>query len=347
MLNVEMPWVFYLLPLPLIVYWLFPKASQQQTAVLVPFYQNITHLKHTAANVIKQRGLRLLSMILIWLSVLCSAANPIWIGDPITLPTSGRDLLLAVDLSGSMETEDMVAQGQQIPRINAVKVVLNDFIQRREGDRLGLILFGTQAYVQAPLTFDRNTVQQFLLEAKIGFAGADRTAIGDAIGLAVKRLRSRPGDRHVVILLTDGVNNSGEVEPIQAAELAADSDIIIYTVGVGANEMIRPGILGSSFGSRRVNPSRDLDEETLQKVADITGGKYFRAHNPEDLIEIYKLLDTLEPVEDEQETFRPQKALFYWPLALAIFISAFYSLMVIGWRELFSQAITTKEKIIQ
>ncbi len=332
MLSFEMPWVIYLLPLPLLAYWLIPKAKQQQAAVRVPFYSELSGLEQQTNSTISQRKLRLSSLALIWCGLIGAASGPTWIGDPISLPASGRDLLLAVDLSGSMKIEDMVVRGEQAPRIIAVKAVLNDFIQRRKGDRLGLVLFGSQAYVQAPLTFDRTTVQRFMKEAQIGFAGEENTAIGDAIGLSVKRLRERPGDRHVMILLTDGQNNGGEVKPIPAAKLAAENNIVIYTVGVGADEMITKGMFGSSFGSRRVNPSADLDEKTLQQIADLTGGKYFRARNPEQLLEIYRILDELEPVEDKTETFRPQKALFYWPLAVALGLSGLLAIGLLPWR---------------
>jgi Ca-activated chloride channel family protein len=328
MLNLELPMVFILLPLPLLAFWLLPKAKQQQAAVRVPFYSGLSDLQHKNSNNITQRKLRLFSLVLIWSGLIAAASGPIWIGDAISLPASGRDLLLAVDLSGSMKREDMKVRNQTASRIIAVKAVLNDFIERRKGDRLGLVVFGTQAYVQAPLTFDRVTVNKFLKEAQIGFAGEEQTAIGDAIGLSVKRLKDRPGDRHVMVLLTDGQNNGGAIQPLQAAKLAADNDIIIYTIGVGADEMIVPGI----FGSRRVNPSADLDETTLQEIARITGGQYFRARNPEELINIYRLLDELEPVEDNKETFRPQKALFYWPLGAALLLSAYLSISLLPWR---------------
>jgi Ca-activated chloride channel family protein len=181
-------------------------------------------------------------------------------------------------------------------------------------------------------------VQQFLREAQIGFAGEESTAIGDAIGLSVKRLRNRPGDRHVMILLTDGQNNGGEVQPIPAAKLAADNNVVIYTIGVGADEMIMPGMFGSSFGSRRVNPSADLDEETLKTIAELTGGQYFRARNPEQLMQIYQILDQLEPVEDKQQSFRPQKALFYWPLAIGLLLSVLLALSALPWSSWFSRA---------
>ena len=173
--------------------------------------------------------------------------------------------MLAVDISGSMATEDMVINGEYVDRLTAVKLVVSDFVSRRVGDRVGLILFGTNAYLQAPLTFDLKTLDRFLLEAPVGIAGG-KTAIGDAIGLAVKRLRQRPQQDKVIILLTDGANNVGEVEPRKASELAANDKIKIYTIGVGADEMRLPSIFGA-FGNRVTNPSADLDERTLTAVS--------------------------------------------------------------------------------
>ncbi|TNE93284.1 MAG: VWA domain-containing protein, partial [Gammaproteobacteria bacterium] len=190
------------------------------------------------------------------------------------------------------------------------------FVERRQGDRLGLILFGTRPYLQTPLTFDRQTMNTLLNEAQIGFAG-ESTAIGDAIGLAVKRLQSRPENHRVLILLTDGANSAGEAQPLEAAEIAAREGITIYTIGIGAEVVVER----SFFGSRRINPSRDLDETTLTAIADKTGGRYFRARNPDELQQIYAQLDQLEPVEQEAETLRPTKALFYWPLGVALLCS--------------------------
>jgi Ca-activated chloride channel family protein len=185
---------------------------------------------------------------------------------------------------------------------------------------VGLILFGSNAYVQAPLTFDANTVKRFLREAQLGFAGRE-TAIGDAIGLAVKRLRERPADSRVLILLTDGANNAGEVQPLDAARLAADNGVKIHAVGIGSDKLVMPGLFGSSFGSQVVNPSRDLDEDTLREIAALTGGNYFRARDPAELVNIYQLLDAMEPVEQEAQSYRPQKSLFHLPLALAFLSS--------------------------
>lgn len=332
MLSFEYPWLLLCLPLPMLAYWLLPPARHQQAAVRVPFYSELAELNDQAPASVSRRKLRLSAVLVVWCSLVVAATGPGWIGDPISMPSSGRDLLLAVDLSGSMKIEDMQVRGARAQRIFAVKSVLNDFIQRRKGDRLGLVLFGSRAYVQAPLTFDLATVQRFMKEAQIGFAGEENTAIGDAIGLSVKRLRNRPGDRHVMILLTDGQNNGGQVKPVPAARLAAENNIVIYTVGIGADEMTMPGILGSSFGSRRVNPSADLDEQTLKQIASLTGGQYFRARNPEELINIYQLLDQLEPVDDTSKTFRPQKSLAYWALSIALFASVMLALTFLSWR---------------
>lgn len=321
MIELIWPWVFLLLPLPWLSWRLLKPAQTEQAALRAPFYESWAELhQQQSRGGSGGRAAGALTLVLIWCLLLLAAARPTWIGDSITLPREGRDLLLAVDISGSMQIEDMRSGQNLVPRLNAVKAVIGEFVQRRRGDRLGLILFGTQAYLQAPLTFDSATVKRFLLEAQIGFAGKE-TAIGDAIGLAVKRLRERPAQSRILILLTDGANTAGEVTPMAAAALAADNDIRIYTVGVGADEMRVPGIFGSSFGSRVTNPSRELDEATLQSIADATGGRYFRARDPAQLAEIYRLLDQLEPVDQSAATYRPRQTLFQWPLAVAMVLS--------------------------
>lgn len=257
---------------------------------------------------------------LLWLLLLLAAARPTWIGEAIELPNSGRDLMLAVDISGSMQVEDMQLGKNLVSRVEAVRRVGADFIDSRKGDRLGLILFGSNAYLQSPLSFDTATVKRFLQEAQIGFAGQE-TAIGDAIGLAVKRLKERPAQSRVLILLTDGQDTASSVTPLDAAQLASDLGIRIYTIGIGAERMTLPGLFGSSFGSRQVNPAADLDEATLQKIAQATGGQYFRARDPAELAGIYQLLDQLEPVEQANVTYRPRQALGYVPLLLALLLS--------------------------
>lgn len=328
MFSFGWPWAFLLLLLPVPIYLFMPKAKRENASLRVPFFEraesalNVT-VKNEAASALAHTVV----LTLIWIALVTAVAKPQWTGEAISLPTAGRDLLVAVDISGSMETSDMIVQNEQIPRILVVKYVVGEFLRRRENDRLGLILFGTNAYLQSPLTFDRNTVDKLLQETQLGFAG-EKTAIGDAIGLAVKRLRNRPDSQRVLILLTDGANTAGEVAPRQAADLAAQAGVKIYTVGVGADEMImRQGLFGFD---RRVNPSADLDEDTLQYIADSTGGQYFRARNPEELERIYQHLDELEPIEQEAEQYRPTRSLYFWPLAFAFLASLLYAVVKIG-----------------
>lgn len=306
-------WVLALLPLPLLLRYLVPKAARSGLRALrVPWYARVSGGRGEAA---RQPWLHLLAWF-VWGLVVVAAARPQWVGEIVSLPVTGRDLLLAVDISGSMDTQDMVLAGQPVNRLAVVKQVASEFIEGRRGDRVGLILFGSRAYLQTPLTFDTETTAILLDEAEIGLAGRE-TAIGDAIGLAVKRLRNDASQDRVLILLTDGANTSGEVEPLQATEFAAREGLTIYTVGVGADEML----IRDFFGQRLVNPSADLDEDTLRAIAERTGGAYFRARDAEALAQIYHRLDELEPVESDQESVRPVDELFFWPLSLALLIA--------------------------
>ncbi|MBL6813585.1 MAG: VWA domain-containing protein [Pseudomonadales bacterium] len=312
------PWAFAALPLPWLIRRLIQRRRLQQPALVVPSIEDfsaVTAADHTQGS---HSPWRLIALSLAWALLLAALARPQFTGDPVNLPTTGRDLMLAVDISGSMATEDMEIDGDYVERLAVVKAVIANFAEARVGDRIGLVLFGTNAYLQAPLTFDVKSVNRLLIEAPVGIAGG-KTAIGDAIGLAVKRLRLRPQDEKVLILLTDGANNVGEVEPRIAAELAARDSIRIYTIGVGADEMRMPGLLGRISG-RTTNPSADLDEETLQSIADSTGGRYFRAKDPRALMEIYALIDQLEPVEQEAEIFRPVQSLYFWPLGGSLLV---------------------------
>jgi Ca-activated chloride channel family protein len=315
MIHFEWPWLALALPLPWLVRVLLaPAASAREAALRVPALSDF--VPGSADTGSRRRPVRRPGMWIAaaaWLFLVLAATRPEWLGDLVQVPVSGRDLMLAVDLSGSMQAEDFMLGGQPVDRLTATKAVAGNFIDRRAGDRIGLILFGERAYLQAPLTFDRETVRTLLQESVIGLAGK-ATAIGDAIGLAVKRLRGRDSRKRVLILLTDGANTAGMVEPIEAAELAAREGLRIYTIGVGADEML----VREFFGMRRVNPSADLDEDALKHIAAATGGRYFRARDTQELDEIYRLLDGLEPVEGEATRYRPRHALFYLPLAAAV-----------------------------
>ncbi|WAK02182.1 vWA domain-containing protein [Methylobacter sp. YRD-M1] len=316
MIHFEWPWLLSLLPLPLLIRWLLPAHKPvEQAALKVPFLDDFSE---GDARVISQTGRwPFLAAVVAWILLIAACTRPQWLGEPIEQAVSGRDLMLAVDLSGSMEVQDFVINKRAVDRLTATKWVAGDFINRRVGDRIGLILFGTQAYLQTPLTFDRKTVMTLLDESAIGLAG-DNTAIGDAIGLAVKRLKNQEVNSRVLILMTDGANTAGEVSPLKAAELAAENQLKIYTIGIGANEML----VRSFFGAQKVNPSQDLDEKTLTAIAEKTGGVYFRARNTDELNKIYQLLDQLEPVEKDKQYFRPRSELYYWPLAGALLLAA-------------------------
>jgi Ca-activated chloride channel family protein len=318
MFEFQWPLLFLLAPLPLLVRWLSKPQNQDTAAALrVPFFTQLRSLGGEHSGPIRSgSNINLILLSLVWLALLAGAARPTWIGEPVAMPTTGRDLMLAVDISGSMKQEDMVINGENLPRIILVKAVVNEFIRQRRGDKLGLILFGSNPYIQSPLSFDLDTLGTLMNEAQVGFAG-NQTAIGDAIGFAIKRLRQRPENSRVLILLTDGADTASNLKPLKAAELAAAEKIKIYTIGVGATEMKVPGMFGSSFGARTVNPSADLDEGTLQTIASKTGGRYFRARNPAELQAAYDVIAALEPVEQEQEMLRPEKSLLHWPLLLA------------------------------
>ncbi len=315
MIELLWPSVLLLAPLPILLRALMPTLQRPLAALTVPSVNRFRGDERLVLQPARRALPWLLLLWLLWLALLAAAARPQWVGEPVSLPATGRDLMLAVDLSGSMGTEDMQLGNQLVNRLVVVKSVVGDFIERRKGDRIGLILFGTNAYLQAPLTFDLASVNRLLIEAPVGIAGG-KTAIGDAIGLGVKQLRQRPAGDRVLILLTDGANNSGEVAPDKAAELARDSGIKIYTVGVGADAMRMPSLFGA-FSSGIINPSAEMDEDSLREIAGLTGGQYFRAQNTRQLVEIYDLIDALEPVDQDPLTYRPTIGLYHWPLGVA------------------------------
>ncbi len=317
MINFEWPLMLLFLPLPLLVRYISrTTTSGREAALRVPFLEEFSAQTGMHTRVLTVAWKTLLAT-LAWALLVLAGMRPLWIGDFIEMPVSGRDMMLVVDLSGSMQEEDFLINGQRVDRLTALKYVAGDFIDRRVGDRIGLILFGDRAYMQAPLTLDRETVKTLLYESVIGLAGR-ATAIGDAIGLSVKRLREQKNSNRILILLTDGANSAGEVEPVEAAKLAAREGLKIYTVGIGADEMI----VESFFGTQRVNPSADLDEKALTEIAEITGGRYFRARDTEQLDQIYAILDELEPIQQDVKRFRPMKSLYFWPLALSVIIAA-------------------------
>ncbi len=315
MLSFAWPWAFLALPLPFLMRWLLPEATTLQEAGLrVPALSRYSILTGRGESE-QLLNWRFWVAALAWILLVTAAARPEHIGEELDVPVSGRNLMLAVDLSGSMDQKDFELAGTRVDRLTATKAVASDFISRREGDRIGLILFGERAYLQVPLTLDRETVTTLLMEAFIGLAG-EKTAIGDAITLAVKRIHEQEedGEEQVLVLLTDGANTAGEVDPRKAAELAAQVGLRVYTIGIGAEQLEVSSLVG---GRRRINPSADLDEATLTEIAEVTGGRYFRARDTAGLQDIYRLVDELEPVEEPEAGFRPVRSLFHIPLAAA------------------------------
>lgn len=311
MIHIAWPWMLLLLPLPWLSNRFLPPASAQGGALFLPFSAAVAPEPDSDSRACPRR--RTLLLALVWLLLVAAAVRPQWLGDPLPVPTTGRQLLLAVDVSGSMATRDMEGN---YSRLDVVKKVAGDFIRHRHGDQVGLILFGTQPYLQAPLTGDLDTVGHFLNEAMVGIAGP-QTAIGDAIGLGIKRLQAnraaggKPGEM-VMILLTDGGNDAGIMDPLAAAKMAAGTGLRIYTIGVGA--ATGQGLFGAGGNT-------DLDEGTLKSIAGITHGEYFRATDADALQQVYARIDRLEPGAGREQWYRPHTEWFQWPLAFALLLS--------------------------
>ncbi|MEZ5484747.1 MAG: VWA domain-containing protein [Lysobacteraceae bacterium] len=309
--SFDWPWLVLALPLPWLLRRLLPAVAGSGVALRIPFLDEIA----TAIASGARRSTRppLLAW-LVWGLLVLAAMRPVSLGEPTAPPTTGRDLLLAVDVSGSMAAEDMQVGRQSVSRLTAVKAVLGDFLERRVGDRLGLLLFGQRAYLVTPLTLDRDAVKAQLLDSQVGIAGRE-TAIGDAIGLAVKRLRDRPQEQRVLILLTDGVNTAGALEPERAAELAKAENVRVYTIGMGSDRS--GGLFGMAFSTN----TAEIDEAGLKAIARETGGRYFRARDTAELAGIYAEMDRLEPALLDAEPLRPRHELFVWPLAAALLLA--------------------------
>jgi len=309
MIHFDWPWMLLALPLPWIVARLLPAAAPRGAALFLPFAAQLSGVSPSQAGSPARWQQWLLALI--WILLVAAATRPQWLGDPQPVPTTGRRVLLAVDVSGSMSAQDMAGR---YTRLQVVQKVAGDFIERRKGDQVGLILFGTRPYLQAPLTPDLDAVRQFLYEAQVGMAGRE-TAIGDAIGLALKRLRDNgdKGGETVLILLTDGASNAGAMPPDAAAKMAAENGLKIYTIGVGGKG--QTGLFGL------IQQPSDLDEDTLKSIAKITGGEYFRASDYQDLQKVYARIDQLEPSAGRDQWYRPSTDWYYWPLALALLLS--------------------------
>lgn len=329
------PWMLLALPLPWLVRHLLPALPPGGAALRMPHGDRVAAAGSARAAARGGRAARwpLAMAWLAWALLCVAAARPQQLGEAVQPPQTGRELMLAVDLSGSMADEDMLLGGRPVDRLTAAKAVLADFLDRREGDRVGLLVFGRRAYVLAPPTHDRDTVRQQLLDSVVGLAGRE-TAIGDAIGLTVKRLRAdgdgaagEAGER-VLVLLTDGVNTAGLLEPLKAAELARAHGVRVHTVAFGG-----AGGEVSMFGFRLPLPGAgaEIDEATLEAIAETTGGRMFRARDAEELAGIYAEIDRIEPIRRPGPALRPRIELYPWPLGAAL-ACALLALLPAPWR---------------
>ena len=310
------PYALLALPLPLLVRWLLPRRRSAAAALRVPYGAHIDKVAEAGnGHALRGRGAGLLAW-LAWTALCIACARPQELGPPIAPPQVGRDLLLAVDLSGSMSEEDMELGGNVVDRLTAAKAVLADFLDRRGGDRVGLLVFGQRAYTLTPLTLDLTTVRQQLQDSVVGLAGRE-TALGDALALAVKRLQSQPADQRVVILLTDGVNTAGVLDPAKAAELARDAKVRVHTIAFGGEGGV------SLFGFTLPGAGdSEIDEAGLQRIAQATGGRFFRARDTESLAGIYAEIDRLEPIKRPGQAVRPRIERYPLPLAIALGLAA-------------------------
>ncbi len=318
MFNFAWPWFVLLLPLPWLVRKFAPsretRSAEQQTSVLL--HPAVARLQTAFLALAPISGIASLMqnllLAVLWASLVVTIMRPQWLEEHTQVVSPGYDLMLAVDASRSMEALDFTVDGRRVNRMAVVKGVVGRFIEQRRGDRVGLIIFGDNAYLQSPLTLDGEAVRTMLESAVPRMAG-DATAIGDSVGLAVKKLRERPEGSRILILLTDGENTAGSLPPLEAARLASHYDIRIYTIGVGSK-----GKVPFMEGGRLVMADMQIDEDLLRDMARITGGAYFRATDTQALEEIYRRIDALEKTEAETRSTMIPQPLFRWPLGVAL-----------------------------
>jgi Ca-activated chloride channel family protein len=321
MIEFALPWALAALPLPWLARACLPRARERGGALRVPFFRSLATAAAHGDAASRRSLLVLTAKILAWSLLVVAAAQPRWIGPRQAVATRGRDIMLSLDLSGSMGTPDFEVGGRAVDRFSVVRAVARDFALHRTGDRVGLVLFGSRAFLQAPLTPDLATVAKLLDESEIGLAG-EETALGDAVGLAVKHLQQRPEGQRVLVLLSDGASNAGVLDPKRASQLARDAGVRVYAIGVGTGARA----VATPFGMRAMGGGDGPDETSLREIAAATGGRYFRADDTEGLISVYREIDALEPVQGDPATVRPTRALFAWPLGGALALAGLLGL---------------------
>ncbi|HEY5907291.1 MAG TPA: VWA domain-containing protein [Vicinamibacteria bacterium] len=322
-LELAAPWALLLLALPVFAYLALPAYKEQQPALRVPFFERVAagldRKAEPGAVVLGKLLVQWLLAPLVFLLLVAAAAGPELVLPPIQKTESARDLLLAVDISTSMKNRDFAdPQGGKLERLEAAKLVLRDFVARRSGDRIGLLVFGEAPHVQVPFTLDHALCLELLGEVQVGMAGP-RTMLGDAIGLAIKLFEKSPARQKVVVLMTDGNDTGSKVPPTKAAEIAKSKGITIHTVGIGD-----PATKGADL----------VDAGTLAAVARETGGTSFMALDRAELAGIYLKLDEIEKVELKTASYRPRRPLFQWPLGAAALLLVLFYLVMAGARAL-------------
>ncbi|HTQ65101.1 MAG TPA: VWA domain-containing protein [Puia sp.] len=313
--EIAYKWVIFLLPLPLVIYLVLPALKKRRSGMIAPFFGRAATVSGQRpkknAWITSRNFFGWLALILCWICLLAAAASPRFVGQPGKKTKTVRSFLIVTDISFSMAQTDWVLEGKRTSRWDAVKTIMKDFVKERKSDQMGLVMFGTHAYLQAPLTTDLDAVSWLLDQTDVGMAG-QMTSIGEAIAFSIKVLKEDTIKQKIILLLTDGIDDGKGIQPLDAAQAAKKDSIIIYTLGIG-----------KAHGSG----GYDLDEKTLKDIASTTDGKYFNAMNEGQLKDVYKELDKMEPVKYEEETYKPVKLLYMYPLALAIGLGLVFHLM--------------------
>jgi Ca-activated chloride channel family protein len=314
-IELAFPYALLLLPTPLLVWWFVPPHRERMSGLRVPFFRRITAAlgeEPRAGSIVRRRQrLEILLALFVWVALVIALARPERVGPPIEVTKAARDVILAIDISGSMDENDFVARdGAALQRLEGVKRVVGRFIEAREGDRVALIVFGEKAFVQSPFTEDLRTVRELLESTEVGMAGP-HTVIGDAIGLAIRTFESSEIDERLLIVLSDGADTGSRMSPVNAAEIASDNGVEIYTVGVGDPK---------GRGDQRV------DVAALEDIASRAGGRFFFADDEAGLEGIYARIEEMSPRKIETISFRPRESLGVFPLAIAASIGLFGSI---------------------
>lgn len=313
--EIAYKWVIFLLPLPLLIYWLMPAMRRRRAALLVPFFKRAATVSHQrpkkSAWVTRRNFFAWIGLFLCWICLLAAASSPRYVGKPAKKTRTVRSFLIAADISFSMAETDWVINGKRVSRWDAVKSIMKDFVKERKSDQIGLVMFGSNAYLQAPLTTDLSTISWLLDQTEVGMAG-QMTSIGQAIAFGIKVFKEDTIKQKIMLLLTDGIDAGQDILPLDAAQAARKDSIIIYTLGIGQAK-------GSG--------GYDLDEKTLRDIANTTGGKYFNAMNEGELKKVYAELDKMQPVEYEEESYKPVTLLYYYPLIAAALVGLAFHLL--------------------